>query len=72
VQPRTAALALADGAAVDGLLLHWQQVLVANGFLNPQAPKKLMPRLRRMVQRAELTTEDVHILRGIARAVSGR
>ncbi len=60
---------LADGAAVDGLLAHWQQVMVASGFLNPAAPKKLLPRLRRLVQRAALTMEEVHILRGIARSV---
>ncbi len=70
VVPRTPAVARADGAAVDGLLAHWQQVLVASGFLNPAAPKKLMPRLRRLVQRAELTLEEVHILRGVARAVA--
>jgi tRNA/rRNA methyltransferase len=68
VLPRTAAVARADGAAVDGLLAHWQAVLVANGFLNPAAPKKLIPRLRRLIQRAELSMEDVHILRGMARA----
>ena len=70
VVPRTPAAARADGAAVDGLLAHWQAVLVGSGFLNPAAPKKLLPRLRRLVQRAELTLEEVHILRGIARAVS--
>jgi len=70
VQPRTPDVGLADGAAVDGLLAHWQQVLVACGFLDPAAPKKLLPRLRRMVQRAELSAEEVHILRGIARAVA--
>jgi tRNA C32,U32 (ribose-2'-O)-methylase TrmJ len=31
-----------------------------------------VPRLRRVVQRAELTVEEIHILRGIARAVSHR
>jgi tRNA/rRNA methyltransferase len=31
-----------------------------------------MPRLRRLLQRAQLTQEEVHILRGIARAVDKR
>jgi len=70
VLARTPRAPRADGAAVDGLMAHWQQVLVDSGFLNPAAPKKLLPRLRRIVQRAELTAEEVHILRGIARAVS--
>lgn len=72
VAPRTADPQLADGAAVDGLLEHWREVLVEIGFLDPAAPKKLMPRLQQLANRARLTTEEVHILRGIARAVSGR
>jgi tRNA/rRNA methyltransferase len=69
VAPRTAPVLRADGAAVDGLLGHWRGLLVELGFLDPAAPKKLLPRLRRFVQRAEPTVEEVHILRGIARAV---
>ena len=70
VAERTPRVARADGAAVDGLLLHWQQVLQQIGYLDPAAPKKLLPRLRRLLQRAELTEEEVHILRGIARAAA--
>ena len=70
VLARTPQVRRADGQAVDGLLLHWQQVLLDSGFLDPAAPKKLLPRLRRLLQRAELTEEEVHILRGIARAVA--
>jgi tRNA/rRNA methyltransferase len=40
------------------------------GFLDPAAPKKLLPRLNQLLNRAELTTEEIHILRGIARAVA--
>ena len=68
VAARTPTVARADGAAVDGLLAHWQQVLQQIGYLDPVVPKKLLPRLRRLLQRAELTQEEVHILRGIARA----
>ena len=69
VAPRTTDAALADGVAVEGLLQHWQQVLQDVGFLDPAAPKKLLPRLQQVLNRAQLTQEDVHILRGIARAV---
>lgn len=72
VAPRTPHATLADAAAIDGLLAHWQHTLAAIGFLDPAAPKKLMPRLRRLLQRAQLTQEEVHILRGIARAVDRR
>ncbi len=70
VQPRTALPTLADARAVQGLLEHWQQTLVEIGFLDPAAPKKLMPRLNQLANRAQLTAEEVHILRGIARAIT--
>jgi tRNA/rRNA methyltransferase len=69
VQARTAATVPADGAAVAGALDHWQQVLEQIGFLDPAAPKRLMPRLQQLIQRAQPTAEELHILRGIARAV---
>lgn len=69
VQARARAPAWADGAAVQGLLAHWQQALVDIGFLDPAAPKKLVPRLNQLANRAQLTAEEVHILRGIATAM---
>jgi len=69
VEARTAPVAWADGAAVQGLLAHWQRALVEIGFLDPAAPKKLVPRLNQLANRAVLTAEEVHILRGIATAM---
>ncbi|MCH7344908.1 RNA methyltransferase [Pelomonas sp. CA6] len=69
VQPRTADPTLADARAVQGLLTHLEQGLVAIGYLDPVAPKKLMPRLNQLFNRAQLTDEEVHILRGIARSM---
>ena len=60
---------LADARAVQGALTHWRGTLQALGFLDPRAPKKLMPRLNQLANRAQLTEAEVHILRGIARAV---
>ncbi len=60
----------ADAAQVAGMLEHWQKALVDVGFLDPAAPKKLMPRLNQLFNRAELTEEEIHILRGIAKAMS--
>ncbi len=60
----------ADAAQVDGLLRHLEQALVDVGFLDPSAPKKLMPRLQQLLNRAQPTPEEVHILRGVARAMS--
>jgi len=61
--------ALADAAQVAGMLTHLEQSLVALGFLDPAAPKKLMPRLNQLFNRASVTQEEIHILRGIAKAV---
>jgi tRNA/rRNA methyltransferase len=61
--------ALADAAQVAGMLAHLEQSLVALGFLDPAAPKKLMPRLNQLFNRASVTQEEIHILRGIAKAV---
>jgi tRNA/rRNA methyltransferase len=60
---------LADAAAVSGLLVHWEQALVHLNFLDPLAPKKLMPRLNDLFNRAELREEEIHILRGVAKAM---
>ena len=64
--------ALADAQAVAGLVSHWEQSLMEIGFLDPQAPKKLMPRLQQLFNRAQLSDEEVHILRGVARQMSHR
>ncbi|MEK8029873.1 RNA methyltransferase [Ideonella sp. DXS29W] len=69
VEARTAPVQWADGAAVQGLLGHWQQALVDIGFLDPAAPKKLVPRLNQLANRAQLTAEEIHILRGVATAM---
>ena len=60
----------ADAAAVAGMLQHWEQALVDIGFLDPAAPKKLMPRLNQLFNRAQPTPEEIHILRGVAKAMS--
>src|ERR1039457_5170921 len=59
----------ADAVAIRGLLAHWQESLMTLGFLDPRAPRKLMSRLHRLANRAELSAEEVQILRGIARAI---
>jgi tRNA/rRNA methyltransferase len=69
VQQATAPPVLADAQQVAGLLTHLEQALVGIGFLDPEAPKKLMPRLNQLFNRAELTQEEIHILRGVAKAM---
>ncbi len=66
-RPEPVAAVLADASQVAGLLAHWERSLVAIGFLDPLAPKKLMPRLNQLFNRAGVTPEEIHILRGIAK-----
>jgi len=72
VSSRTPEPTLADAQAVQGLLAHLAQSLEQIGYLDPAAPKKLMPRLNQLFNRAQLTVEEVHILRGIARAMAAQ
>ena len=60
---------LADARQVAGMLTHLEQSLVALEFLDPAAPKKLMPRLNALFNRAQVTQEEIHIVRGIAKAI---
>lgn len=60
---------IADAASVAGALQHWQEALVALDYLDPSSPKKLMPRLQQLANRAVLRQEEIHILRGIAKKI---
>lgn len=57
---------------VEGMYRHLEQALVEIDFLDPDNPKKLMPRLRRLFSRCGLETEEVNILRGIARQIMAK
>jgi tRNA (cytidine32/uridine32-2'-O)-methyltransferase len=48
---------------------HLKDSLVDIGFLDPNTPKQLMTRLRRMFQRTALDTMEVSMMRGILAAV---
>ncbi len=71
-EAKLADVKLADAKQVAGMLKHLQEALVAIDFLDPAAPKKLMPRLNQLVNRAQLSPEEIHILRGIAKMILKR
>jgi tRNA/rRNA methyltransferase len=50
---------------VEGLMAHLESEAVASGFLDPDNPRRLMLRLRRLFNRAGLEKEEVNILRGL-------
>ena len=69
----TKAIPFASPAAtnddVERFYAHLEQVMIATEFLDPQQPKRLMPKLRRLFARAELERDEVNILRGILDAM---
>jgi tRNA/rRNA methyltransferase len=69
VQDAVAPADKADAQQVAGMLGHLEQALTDIGFLDPAAPKKLMPRLNQLFNRADLSPEEIHILRGVAKAM---
>lgn len=63
-----AEFASASLAELEGLIAHAEATLIAIGYFDPANPKRLLPRLRRLVARANLESEEVNILRGILEA----
>ena len=57
---------------VEGFYRQLEDVFHASGFLDPQQPKRLMQRMRRLFARSRLEKEEVNILRGFLRAVRDR
>lgn len=52
---------------IEQFQVHLEQALVAIEFLDPLAPKKLAPRMRRLFARAALRAEEVDLLRGVCK-----
>jgi len=61
----TAAGTPATHDEVEGLMAHLEGEAVASGFLDPDNPRRLMLRLRRLFARTALEKEEVNILRGL-------
>ena len=63
---------LASGQEIERFHEHLEEVLLAAGFLNPDHPKTLLMRLRRLFNRAALDDNEINILRGMLSAVDPR
>lgn len=59
----------ATGQSIQALFAHWEQAMVAVRFLDPAHPKKLVPRMQHLLQRSELTHDEVDMLRGLCTAM---
>ena len=54
---------------IAGLHLHAARTMRDLGFFNPERPRRLLPRLRRLFSRTRLEHEEVNILRGILASI---
>jgi TrmH family RNA methyltransferase len=59
----------ATGEEYEHFYRHLELVLTRSGFLDPQNPRLLMRRLRRLFVKAELDKNEVNIMRGILTAL---
>lgn len=64
--------ALATGEQMEGLFRHFEDVMIASEFLDPEQPKQLMRRVRRLFNRAGLEDTEIHLLRGMLKAFDPR
>ena len=60
---------LAQHEEVELFYRELELTLIATGFLNPAAPRRLMTRLRRLYARTLLEKEELHFLMGIVKAM---
>lgn len=68
--PQPSEFEAASFEEVEMFYRHLEEVMVSTGYLNPDQPKRLMERLRRLFARARLEKEEINILRGILKAFS--
>jgi len=54
---------------IERFYVHLQRIMVNTGFLDPNQPKRLMSKLRRLFGRVALERDEINILRGILDAV---
>ena len=70
VLPQAPECAPATLEQVEQLYRHFEQTMIHTGFLDPSSPKRLLPRLRRLLAHAQLESEEVNILRGFLNTVA--
>jgi len=63
-------LPFADSAAVEYFYDHLEATLIQVGFHDPENPRQLMTRLRRLFNRVRIDRMEVNILRGFLTAIN--
>ena len=60
---------LASDEDVERYYAHLERIMINTRFLDPQQPKRLMSKIRRLYGRAALERDEINILRGILDAI---
>ena len=55
---------------VEGLIQHLEEVMTNVDFFDPENPRQLIPRLRRLYQRSSMDKIEVNIVRGFLTAIT--
>lgn len=63
---------LANAQQMEGFYQHLEQTLIDVRYLDPENPRLLMRRLRRLFNRVEVTQSEMNLLRGMLSAFQGR
>lgn len=61
---------LASANELDGFIGHLEDVMIKTGFLDPENPRYLMTRMRRLFNRALPDKVEMNVLRGLLSAVT--
>lgn len=63
---------LVSTAELEAYLKHLEEAMISSGFLDPEKPRHLLTRLRRLYGRVGLTRSELNILRGMLVAFEKR
>lgn len=71
-RPPDKAAPLASQADMERFYQHLLEVMIDSGFHDPGRPRRLMARMRRLFNRAQLDSNELNILRGLLAALQKR
>lgn len=60
---------LATADDLERLYVHFEATAIALGFLDPERPRQLMPRMRRLFGRSRMDVMELNVLRGMLAAM---
>ncbi len=54
---------------MQGLLTHFEKVMLSSGYLNPKHPKQIDQRMNRLLAKAQVTESENRLLRGLLSSI---